>query len=103
MAIGVALPAMPPGGKTIVGWIIAVVAVILFVINLSTVYPRGLGAPAVIAPPSDDDEAPVDGESADGTIIAGLAGIDDLDEILDGDLEDELEDGLEDMPEHGEL
>jgi DNA gyrase subunit A len=45
----------------------------------------------------------MDGESADGTIIAGLAGIDDLDEILDGDLEDELEDGLEDMPEHGEL
>ena len=31
VAIGVALPAIPPGGKTVVGWIIAVVAVILFV------------------------------------------------------------------------
>jgi len=31
LAIALALPAMPPGGKTILGWIIAVIAVILFV------------------------------------------------------------------------
>jgi len=31
LAIALALPAIPAGGKTIVGWVIAVVAVILFV------------------------------------------------------------------------
>ena len=31
LAIALALPAMPPGGKTILGWIIAALAVILFV------------------------------------------------------------------------